>query len=499
MLKEINTFKETFVEGLSELCGKWAGIVYDHPWKVIILGVIVALGSLIGFLPGIAFWLDGAENLYALPQTQAKNDGIIHNALFKESLTLPNFAIVTTDPPGDNVFTWRHLSTALQIDQLIRGKFVDPVKGRRVAIPALPKFYPGIRAAEFRRKHKGENSTLPHQSSRYPPSVRGYDLRGLDSRPQTRDVRSIMSETESMASSSSIRRPYRADRSMVGSASTGEEDDANRAQVITYEDICARNPFGRCQVMSVFEAGIMDMKKILPLDAPPELYVMNNTIFNVEKKGFVPSYMLGGITIEPCERELPTNLLGNFFSADKLKPGSTPSRSIAQIGCVTAAKALHFIYEMEDVPEFFPRNLAWMETYYSILSDNRHFNGILIGGNAFKSRDDELRRSTSESQDIIYVVFTFIIVISYTAFINFSCDLYRNRTTTALAGSLATILGVLCGFGYTSLMGVSFVPTGTFHRHFGSFIQIYPQHTFYGCLLHDVVNVYQPACTMSRV
>lgn len=160
-----------------------------------------------------------------------------------------------------------------------------------------------------------------------------------------------------------------------------------------------------------------------------------------------------------CERELPTALLMNFYNASELRPGTAPSRSRATMECVKSAKALHFIYELDDRSELQQKNLAWMNLMYNTMSDNRHFNGLLVGANAFRSRDDELRRSTSESQDIIFVIFTFIIIISYTAGINFSCDLYKNRAISALFGSVSTILGIVAGFGYTSLCGVAFVPT----------------------------------------
>lgn len=160
--EEINDFKQVFVEAIANLCGQWAGYVFDHPYRVSIFAFIVAAGAFVGFIPGIAVWLDGAENLYALPHTQAKNDGLLHNNIFHDALALPNFVLITSDPPGDNIFTWEHLNAAYQIDQLVRGKVVDPVGGRRLALPAIPPYMPGVTAASLSRANRAaaQNSTL---------------------------------------------------------------------------------------------------------------------------------------------------------------------------------------------------------------------------------------------------------------------------------------------------------------------------------------------------
>eukprot|EP01053_Blabericola_migrator_P009454 Blabericola_migrator_1__9453@NODE_511_length_7942_cov_30_679492_g392_i0_p1_GENE_NODE_511_length_7942_cov_30_679492_g392_i0NODE_511_length_7942_cov_30_679492_g392_i0_p1_ORF_typecomplete_len1629_score239_01Patched/PF02460_18/2_4e116Sterolsensing/PF12349_8/4_4e26Sterolsensing/PF12349_8/1_8e04Sterolsensing/PF12349_8/8_7e02MMPL/PF03176_15/2e02MMPL/PF03176_15/1e07MMPL/PF03176_15/2_3e11ACR_tran/PF00873_19/1_5e03ACR_tran/PF00873_19/1_4e03ACR_tran/PF00873_19/3_2e06FtsX/PF02687_21/1_1e03FtsX/PF02687_21/1_ len=452
IMEEIGEFKENFVESVAVLCGRWGGFVFDHPFAVSVFAILVAAFAVVGLIPGIAKWLDGAENLYTLPHTQAKNDGLVHNTLFNDALTLANFVLITSDPPGENIFTWEHLTTAQQVDNIVRGKMIDPVRGRRIALPALPEYLPGVTAATLnqrrtfdRRTHRSDTFNHTRQEDTpLPESLWSAPLRN-NRRP---------------TSPSYLMGSYTPSPSSARVMPAVPKAAARPERVITYEDMCAINPYGKCAVSSVFEMNVMELRKLLPPGAPPELYVLNGTIFNLDRKGFVPDYLLGGVEIVKCVRELPTHLLLNFYSHSQLMPGSGPGRHKAEMGCVKSVKAFHLVYELDDRKEFLPRNLAWMELMYDVMSYNKHYgNGLIVGANAFKSRDDELRRSTSESQDIIFVIFTFILIISYTALINFSCDLYKNRAVTALFGSLSTLLGILCGFGYTSLMGVSFVPT----------------------------------------
>lgn len=105
--------------------------------------------------------------------------------------------------------------------------------------------------------------------------------------------------------------------------------------------------------------------------------------------------------------------------------------------------------------------------------ENEHYGSLLVGANAFRSRgkfkrgckafgvcsDDELSRSTAESADIIFVVYTFILLVSYTTLVHFNCDAYRSKSLCSLAGSLACVMGLATGFGVASLLGISFVPT----------------------------------------
>lgn len=232
VLEEINEFKSNFVHFISNLCGQWAGIVYDHPYKISLIGYIVAFGSLFGFVPGIAQWVDGAENLYALPHTQAKNDGLLHNSIFHDSLSLANFVIITSDPPGSNIFTWEHLRSAQQIDNLVRGKAVDPLKGRRIGL-VRPK-------DELNYSVEG-NVKGPQRTAHAAAGIFGYGNKRVES-----------------------------------AVSLAEDIDS----VVTFEDLCAPSPFGKCQVTSIFEMGIWDMQKVLHKSAAPELYVLKGMIFN---------------------------------------------------------------------------------------------------------------------------------------------------------------------------------------------------------------------------
>lgn len=311
VFQEVGIFKESFVESIADLCGWWAGIVYDHPHKIIWASLAVAAFACFGFLPGIAQWVDGADTLYALPHTQARNDGILHNSLFSDSLSLANFILITSDPPGENIFTWHHLEYAYQVDQMVRGNVVDLVLGQRIALPPLPEYLPGLRATNL-------NSTrdFNHQGGSFYSSSTSSEQQYWGAK--------IFSTNLFNAKPPSL-------------ATVEVKHPINR--VLTYEqDFCAINAHGKCSVSGIFEMGIMDMKKILPPNSPPELYILGGSIFNLERKGFVPDYILGGMETKKCMRELPTAVLLNFFEASQLRPGSTPSKSRVTLDCVVAVK-----------------------------------------------------------------------------------------------------------------------------------------------------------------
>ncbi|XP_075591221.1 Niemann-Pick type C1-related protein-like [Dermatophagoides farinae] len=411
-IKDVVFFKINFTEWLSELCKKWGAIVYDHTGKVMISAFCLFLLTLIGFVPGIPNWLEGAFNLYTLPNTEAQKGMIIHETVFNSTLSLPNFLIITTDPPGGNLLTWENLEKVQEIDNLIRGRILDPIDGKRIALPALDKYLP----------NQTSKGTIDINNYDTPYAKHGYNLQKYRSKVHIDNI---------------------------------YEDD----YYLTFEDICYISPFGKCQIISIFEMGIWDIKKMLPKNAPPELYIMNGYIFNSEKKAFVPDFVLGNYTSFECEREFPTSVLLNLYSMNELRPGSDSNNSIVTLDCVTSVEAFNFIYELHDKPEYRIRNFAWMDIFYDVLRKNKHYDGLLLSANSFKSRDDELRNSTSESKDLIFVVFTFLSVIAYTAFMNFSIDLYKNKSIAAFAGSLSALLGIVSGFGFSSLVGVSFVPT----------------------------------------
>lgn len=384
-INEILEFKEEFVDRLNEYFGMWGCIVFDHPYIVIAVTLLVSIIPVFGFLPSTAVWVDGADRLYALPVSESRNSGVVRDTIFPDGVTRANFMIITSNPPGHNVLNWEILEYAKQIDEMVRGKRVDEKSGLLVALPPLPKFYP-----EFYRLHS--NDTVADKTR------------------------------------------------------------------LTYEDICAPDPVTGCRIQSVFEAGIEDMKLTLPDGAPPELYVLDGLVFNTKRKGYAPTFLLGEVEKVDCVRSLPVAMLSQLW--DETRYNDTgDGMATAEMECIVGAKALNFVYETQDKPEYQPRLLAWETLYYNVLKNNEYYGPLLVAGNAFRSRDDELSKATAESDDIIFVLYTFILLIVYTTLVNFNLDLYRSKAMASLAGSVACLLGLFAGLGVPSLFGTAFVPT----------------------------------------
>lgn len=230
---------------------------------MIVGSLLFSVIAIPGFIPPIAKWIDGADNLYALPVSEARNDGRIHDKLFANAISRASFMVVTSNPPGYNVLTWKALQAAEELDQIAQGLRVDPA-GRLVALPATPKYY-----REFYSKNNHSRTS--------------------------------------------------------------------DKKFLTYGDICAPDPVTRCKVQSIFEMGVKDMKLQLPEGAEPELYIFDGLVFNLKRKGFAPSVVLGGIVKEPCTRELPVALISQIYDSDRYTE-SRPGYATADMECITEVK-----------------------------------------------------------------------------------------------------------------------------------------------------------------
>eukprot|EP01071_Lankesteria_metandrocarpae_P008826 Lankesteria_metandrocarpae@DN5062_c1_g1_i5.p1 len=418
---EIRLIKEELVCKINLKFGQWAAFVYRRPYWVLGGSLIVCCCCAIGLIPPFPKWVDGAENLYSLPESMARDHGAMHRNLFSEVYRRPNLIILTAAKPYDdnsdaeydaaeedvNIFTWEYLDVVKRIDSLIRGQAVDPIEGRRVAVQR-PQGY-----------SSDEDATNVDEES------------GLDGYNHTAVV-----ERD------------RGDASM---------------DVLTFQDICAKEYNGSCSVASVIEMGVYALGEEWGVGEPgdpPELYVFDGKVISPDVRGFIPDYLMGGVESEPCERDLPRELAINFVPEEKLKPSSKGQLyAVTPTTCITKAQALLMMYDLRDEPDMEEINMDWEKALVGILNDNRIYDGVRISVNAYRSRDDELRASTSESSDILFVILTFVILVSYACVLNFSCDLYRSKSIPALAGAGAALMGLVSGLGFICLLGFAFVPT----------------------------------------
>lgn len=414
-LRQLANVQPDIVDFVATRFGILGGIIYENPWYFILGSVLLTLVCCIGFIPGIPGWVDSAEQLYSLPYSLARDHGKLHNQLFSNTKSRSQLIVVTSQTPGENVFTWEFLEIVSQVNKLIRGEALDAVGGRRVGVKVGPS--PGGDGSEDGALESGrqkgreslEDSTKENQQD-------GGEV----------DPFSLSHET-----------------------------------FLTYNNICAMTSFGTCSVQNVIEAGALEMKAVLG-DGDPELYMLDGFVFNLRKQAFLPDYILGKMKIRPCVRTLPTDLISKILSPDKYSSSVRgPGFSDARIDCIVGAEAFLLVYDIFDdgTPENLARNLLWEQSLVSILKDNRDWGRARISFSAFRSRDDELKASTSENSDILLVGLTFTLLFFYVGVANFSFDLYKMKTYSGLAGLFAALLGLASGMGLMSILGVSFVPT----------------------------------------
>ncbi|EAK88611.1 patched family protein with 12 transmembrane domain [Cryptosporidium parvum Iowa II] len=418
-LRQLANVQPDIVDFVATRFGILGGIIYERPWYFIFGSVLLTLICSIGFIPGIPKWVDSAEHLYSLPYSLARDHGELHNQLFSNTKSRSQLIVVTSQTPGENVFTWEFLEIVSQVNKLIRGEALDAVGGRRVGV----KVGPGPSGDKNLDGEHTENETLK----------------------------------------SSKREEYFSDVTEEKHYDNNEVDPfrLSHETFLTYNNICTMTPFGTCSVQNVIEAGALEMKAVLG-DDDPELYMLDGLVFNLRKQGFLPDYILGKMKAKPCVRTLPTELISKILSPDKYSSSSKgPGFSDAKIECIVGAEAFLMVYDIFDdgTPENLSRNLLWEQSLVSILKDNRDWGRARISFSAFRSRDDELKASTSENSDILLVGLTFTLLFFYVGVANFSFDLYKMKTYSGLAGLFAALLGLASGMGLMSIFGVSFVPT----------------------------------------
>ncbi|KAF7457132.1 Patched family protein [Cryptosporidium felis] len=415
-LRQLANVQPDIVDFLATRFGLLGGIIYENPWYFILASVLMTLICCIGFIPGIPGWVDSAEQLYSLPYSLARDHGKLHGQLFSNTKSRSQLVVVTSQTPGENVFTWEFLEIVSQINKLIRGEALDAVGGRRVGVKIGPSPKSKDRDGEQPEEEEMNPNKYSEQSARDKQLEEGADI----------DPFSLSHET-----------------------------------FLTFNNICTITSFGTCSVQSVIEAGALEMKAILG-DGDPELYMLDGLVFNLRKQAFIPDYIIGNMKSKPCVKTLPTDLISKILSPDKYSSSAMgPGYSDARIDCIIGGEAFLLVYDIFDdgTPENLARNLLWEQSLVSILKDNRDWGRAKISFSAFRSRDDELKASTSENSDILLVGLTFALLFFYVGMANFSFDLYKMKTFSGLAGLFAALLGLASGMGLMSMLGVSFVPT----------------------------------------
>ncbi|KAH8741467.1 F55F81 [Cryptosporidium ryanae] len=404
-LKQLASIQPDIVDFVANKFGTFGGIIYEYPWYFIAASVFMTLLCCIGFIPGIPGWIDSSEQLYSLPYSLARDHGKLHDQLFSSTRSRSQLVVVTSQTPGENIFTWEFIEIVSQLNKLIRGESLDAVGGRRVGVPIKSEGY--TKEREINKDYFGEKGK-PDAKNESDPLALHHD------------------------------------------------------KFLTYNDICTVNSFGTCSVQSIVEAGALDMKSILGEGEDPELYMLDGFVFNLKKQAFIPDYIIGKMKTKPCIKTLPTNLISKILSPDRYYSSEKgPEFSEAKIECIVGGEAFLLVYDIfeDGTPDNLNRNLLWEQSLVSILKDNRDWGRARISFSAFRSRDDELKASTSENSDILLVGLTFALLFFYVAMANFSFDLYKMKTYSGLAGLFAALLGLASGMGLMSIFGVSFVPT----------------------------------------
>ena len=366
ILREAAEVKETALSRLDVLFGKWGRFCCRRPWWVMAASTVACLLCGLGFLPHFAFWINGAEDLYSLPVSKAREDGAVHRSLFESSYQRTS-TVVMTATNGRNLLTHADVEFARAVDRYVRGETSDPSSGKQVLV-------------------------------------------------------------------------------------AGSVPDCDGA--VHFACLCARTYGLDCDEQSVIATGLKTQDAY-----PVEFVLMDGLIYNVDEgKGYVPDYFLGGYSAEPCRRALPAALVGQLMVLD-----SDPDEDglvEVDVECINDVRAFAFYYFLRDTKEQLDLNLRWEAALIAgVQSLNLSFPDYTIAVNAFRSRDDELRSSTSESDDIKFVVLTCVILYVYAMLANFSFDLVQCKVLTGFAGVTSCLLSMLAGLGSMSLMGVAFVPT----------------------------------------
>nr|CEL72980.1 TPA: Patched family domain containing protein [Toxoplasma gondii VEG] len=427
--QELLVQKESIVAAIGEGFGKWARICYRYPYHVMLASLVLCVAMASGLLPPTPVWIDGAEKLYSLPYSRARDDGTLHTSYFGDVLGRKSVVILKHKVEGSNILTWKYLEAIQHLDAIIRGREVDPVGSRKLVIP---------------RTFGDQNDNIFSQSEGKQETEKAVQ----------ESNRSAGHASDDALNSGTLSNNSRHPR---GSHSSTGMDDRG---YMTFEDICLMNPFGECAIDSVLKFGLHELRQMGFLPGEPEVWVFDGTVYNTKQVGFIPEYFLGGITKEQCWRQMPLELAQRLLPSSRIRPlPDQPGFAMVDIDCITKAQAAMLQYDADGRSQFEGRNMMWERLFIQIMKDNQSFGDLEVSFQAFRSRDDELRASTSESKDVVYVVFTFFILATYSTALNFSCDLYRNKLFSALMGFGAAFMGLGAGMGIVAYMGMPMVPT----------------------------------------
>lgn len=390
--------KHGVVESIGDGFAWWGGICFRNPLKVMGCSILFCLVLSSGLLPPTPIWIDGAERLYTLPFSRARDDGLLHESFFGDVHGRKSVVILTHKVKGTNILTWDYLEEVRRIDAIIQGKDTDPEMGRKLVIPRFPE---AIAAAARKNQEAGE------------------------------------------------------------AAAPGQHKVTDDSAFLTFEDVCLRNALGGCTAESVLSFGLADYKAAGLVKGEPEVWLFGGTAFNVQQVAFIPEYYLGGFTKEACERRMPRAVAERLLPPSAIRELPTPEDAfvLGSIECITSARALMLHYDADGRPMHEERNATWERLLIQVLKANQTIGNLRAYFQAFRSRDDELKASTAESKDVVYVVFTFFLLASYSTALNFSCDLYRSKLFSSLMGFFAAFMGLGAGMGIVAYMKVAMVPT----------------------------------------
>lgn len=238
--------------------------------------------------------------------------------------------------------------------------------------------------------------------------------------------------------------------------------------LLTYDDLCLKRPDGQCVSSGILETLTAELSTTPTSGTVPPLLMGDGFIIDLKTRRFLPAHaLLGGIKSQPCVRPVPTSVFHELTTGRTIPPTlvdiATLRPDVARFQmtfqCIHRASAMLLIYSLHDTPEQRGLNEQWELTLTKVLKHIRRWGPVRISYNAFRSRDDELRASTSECGDVVYVILTFLSTVAYCAAVNFSCDLYQAKAVIATTGALAAILGLVAGMGLCCHLGLSLVPT----------------------------------------
>ncbi|CDI81095.1 Patched family domain containing protein, putative [Eimeria praecox] len=395
---ELLSQKHGVVESIGDGFAWWGGLCFRHPLKIICGSIVACLILSTGLLPPTPIWIDGAERLYTLPFSRARDDGVLHENLFGDVHGRKSVVILTHKVKGTNILTWQHLEEVRRIDSIIQGKDTDPEMGRKLVIPRSPDVISKV----TKNSQEGSEPLAP-----------------------------------------------------------GQHSVTDESAFLTFEDVCLRNALGGCSAESVLSFGLADYKAAGLVQGEPEVWLFGGTAFNVQQVAFIPEYYLGGFTKEACERRMPRAVAERLLPPSAIRELPTPEDAfvLGSIECITSASALMLHYDADGRPMHEERNATWERLLIQVLKANQTLGSLRAYFQAFRSRDDELKASTAESKDVVYVVFTFFLLASYSTALNFSCDLYRSKLFSSLMGFLAAFMGLGAGMGIVCYMKVAMVPT----------------------------------------